>query len=118
VFQASDGADALRLFRRERPDVAIVDIGLPGMDGYEVARVIRGDDALKNAYLVALTGYALPEDVRRAEASGYQAHVAKPPSPGALEELISALPDAPARARTGMAPSRAPAGTHRGDPSA
>jgi CheY-like chemotaxis protein len=66
----------------------LCDIGLPGMDGYQVARAFRADEALRAARLVALSGYALPEDLRRAAEAGFERHLAKPPS---LEELEGVL---------------------------
>lgn len=63
-----------------RPEVAIVDIGLPDMDGYEVARRLRAEVG-SEIYLVALTGYGQPEDRRRAMESGFDAHLVKPIEP-------------------------------------
>jgi two-component system CheB/CheR fusion protein len=71
------------------------DIGLPGMDGFAVARAFRADDGLKGTYLVALSGYALPEDVQHALEAGFDQHLAKPPN---LESLEQALARAPAAA--------------------
>jgi Response regulator receiver domain. len=62
---------------------------LPGMDGYEVARAFRADNALAVVFPVALGGYALPENVQRAEEAGFDRHVAKPPSLEKLEELLA-----------------------------
>jgi len=73
-----------------RPDVVLSDVGLPGMDGYQVARAFRADAALRNMFLVALTGYALPEDSQRATEAGFQRHLAKPLSLQALEDLLAA----------------------------
>lgn len=73
---------------RTHPDLVLCDIGLPGMDGYQVAREIRAryDGAVR---LVALSGYAQPEDVARALDAGFDRHVAKPPDPGKLEGLLA-----------------------------
>lgn len=60
------------------------------MDGYQVARAFRADAALRNMFLVALTGYALPEDSQRATEAGFQRHLAKPLSLQALEDLLAA----------------------------
>ena len=62
---------------------------LPGMDGYEVARAFRADDMLKNTFLVALSGYALPEDLRHAADAGFERHLAKPLHPEKLEQLLA-----------------------------
>jgi CheY-like chemotaxis protein len=74
----------LRIARKQRPDVMVCDIGLPDINGYEVARAVRREETLRGTRLVALTGYAQPEDRERAREAGFDAHVAKPPD---LEEL-------------------------------
>jgi CheY-like chemotaxis protein len=71
------------------PEIVLCDIGLPGMDGYAVARAFRADETLKDAHLVALSGYALPEARQRAFEAGFARHLAKPPSVEALEQLLS-----------------------------
>lgn len=71
-----------------RPDIVICDIGLPGMDGFEVARTFRAEATLRDVYLVALSGYASSADVRDALAAGFDQHCAKPLSPEALEYLL------------------------------
>jgi two-component system CheB/CheR fusion protein len=62
------------------------------MDGYDVARAVRQDPALQSTFLVALSGYALPEDIERAAQAGFQHHLAKPPSVNALERVLAELP--------------------------
>jgi CheY-like chemotaxis protein len=88
VTVASDGAAAVNETLRERPDVAIIDIGLPVMDGYEVARRIRAADGVP-PLLIALTGYGRPEDRERALAAGFIRHVAKPIDPQQLLDVIA-----------------------------
>ncbi len=83
---AYDGPSALALARTRPPDVVLCDLGLPGMSGYEVARVLRSQGAASR--LVAVSGYALPEDVRRAADAGFERHLAKPPSPDEIERLL------------------------------
>jgi PAS domain S-box-containing protein len=84
---AHDGPGALAALAASAPDVILCDIGLPGMSGYDVARTVRA--GLHGAVrLIALTGYAQPEDVRRAKDAGFDAHLAKPPDP---DELARAL---------------------------
>ena len=95
VELAFDGRMGLEKARTLRPDVILCDIGLPRMDGYEVARAIRADPALSSAYLVAVTGYATSEDRRRAAAAGFDRHIAKPASIAAIEEAL-AVPAQPA----------------------
>jgi CheY-like chemotaxis protein len=76
-----------------RPDIALVDVGLPGLDGYEVARRVRADAVGGKVRLVALTGYGLPDDHRRSQEAGFDAHLVKPVDPGRLAAVI----EAPAR---------------------
>lgn len=75
-----------------RPDVLICDIGLPDMDGIQVARAFRADPLLRSIYLVALSGYAQPEDRARSKEAGFDAHLAKPPRLEAIEELLASIP--------------------------
>jgi CheY-like chemotaxis protein len=84
---AYDGQDAVARVRERAPDVVLCDIGLPGMDGYEVARRIR---ALRrhDVRLVAVTGYAQPEDLARATEAGFDRHVSKPPDPERIDEVL------------------------------
>lgn len=89
AFSGAEGIEKARVFQ---PDVLLCDIGLPGMDGYEVAKAIRAEPALNSVALVALTGYAGPDDVARSVAAGFDHHVAKPPTPEKLEELLAKLP--------------------------
>jgi PAS domain S-box-containing protein len=99
VKVAYDGAEGIAVAHDFRPELVLCDIGLPGMSGHAVARALRADAALDGAYLVALTGYALPEDVQRAAESGFHRHLAKPPGIEALQELLAARdPDATLRA--------------------
>ncbi len=93
VFEAGDGDEALAVFRRERPAVAVVDIGLPGMDGHELARRIRSEPGGWDVTLIALTGYGFPDDRARSQAAGFDRHLVKPVAP---EDLRKAL-DEPVR---------------------
>lgn len=87
VTIARDGPSALELVLESPPDVVLCDIGLPGMDGYEVARRIRAAGA-NTIRLVAVSGYARPEDLLRATEAGFDTHVAKPPDPERLASLL------------------------------
>jgi PAS domain S-box-containing protein len=89
---AYDGASALALARDFHPDVVLCDIGLPDMDGYEIARAIRGDTVLKDVYLIALTGYGQLGDKERAQAAGFDHHLTKPPDFDALSAILAAVP--------------------------
>ncbi len=93
VEVAYTGPDGLAVARGLKPEIVLCDIGLPGMDGYDVAQAFRLDPELRHAYLVALTGYALPEDMARARAAGFDQHLAKPVS---LEQYELAIAKAPA----------------------
>jgi signal transduction histidine kinase/ActR/RegA family two-component response regulator len=90
VHDAVDGEKGIEIAERVRPDVVLVDIGLPQLDGYEVARRLRAIEASLGVHwrLIALTGYGQPEDVRRAEQAGFDAHLVKPVFPSALQEAM------------------------------
>ena len=78
VLKAADGFEGLRIAALDKPDIALVDIGLPGMDGYEVARRLRADPGTREIKLIALTGYGLEEDYQRAMKAGFDMHLVKP----------------------------------------
>ena len=90
VEAAGDGPQGLEIARAKKPAVALIDIGLPGMDGYEVARRLRALSGPRS-FLVALTGYSDPEDRHRAEEAGFDAHVVKPVDPDELTRLLARL---------------------------
>ena len=89
VEVAHDGAEGLRRAAEWAPEAVLCDIGLPGIDGYEVARRLRAEAAGKRTLLVALTGYALPEDLRRAREAGFDAHLAKPARFEEIEAILT-----------------------------
>lgn len=89
VEVASRGNEGVALAREHHPDVILCDIGLPDMDGYEVARQVRASAGLEQVRLVALTGYAQPEDREHARQAGFDAHLAKPPSPEGLARALT-----------------------------
>lgn len=93
VSMAATGAEALDVLRRQRTDIVLCDLGLPGMSGHDVARTIRRDPALRDLSLVALTGYGQPEDRRRTTESGFDAHLVKPVDLRALHEVLASLPE-------------------------
>ncbi len=94
VAVAHDGRAGLAQARVFAPDVVLCDIGLPEMDGYEVARAIRADPEIASTFLVAVTGYALPEDQRRAAEAGFVRHLGKPVPIEVMEEVIATAPRA------------------------
>lgn len=89
VQAAASGEDGVELARRHPPAVALVDIGLPGIDGYEVARRIRRHHPETPPLLVAMTGFGQPEDRDRALAAGFDLHLVKPVRPSRLAELLA-----------------------------
>jgi signal transduction histidine kinase/ActR/RegA family two-component response regulator len=82
------GPAAIEAAHADAPDVMLIDIGLPEMNGYEVAQVIRGDTSLRHLALIALTGYGEPKDRARAMAAGFDDHVVKPVDLDVLGELV------------------------------
>jgi CheY-like chemotaxis protein len=91
VMVASDGVEGLDALRRSRPEVAIIDIGLPGLDGYALARAVRSEPALDGVQLVALTGYSGRENQQQAIEAGFQLHLVKPVDPRALRRVFETL---------------------------
>jgi two-component system CheB/CheR fusion protein len=87
---AHDGVEAIAAAERFRPEVVLLDIGLPGRNGYDVARHIRAQGWGKSALLVAITGWGQDEDRRRSEEAGFDAHLVKPIDPVMLEQLLVA----------------------------
>lgn len=85
AFSSPAGVDAAG---RSRPDAILSEIVLPGMDGYQVARTLHRDPVLRDTKLVAVSGYAAPEDVDRARQAGFDAHIAKPLSLQQLKEIL------------------------------
>jgi signal transduction histidine kinase/ActR/RegA family two-component response regulator len=106
VIEAEEGCAGLQLLRSEAPDVAFIDVGLPGLDGYEIARRfraegarlsegassdgLRGLEACKRVLLVALTGYGTPDALERSRRAGFDHHLIKPVNPEALNRLLAA----------------------------
>jgi signal transduction histidine kinase/ActR/RegA family two-component response regulator len=89
VDEAADGRRGLELALLSRPDVALVDVGLPGLDGYEVAQAIRATPERGRPLLAAVTGYGQPEDERRAREAGFDAHLVKPIDPDELRRFLA-----------------------------
>ena len=89
VETAPDGLRGLEMLEFQRPDVALVDIGLPGLDGYEIARRIRRNHGHDGTFLIALTGYGQAEDVRLALEAGFDVHLVKPLDPQQLARILS-----------------------------
>jgi CheY-like chemotaxis protein/two-component sensor histidine kinase len=92
VRTAADGAEALEVAAECHPDIVLLDIGMPKLDGYEVARRIRAEPWGKSAVLIALTGWGQDEDRRRSREVGFDSHLVKPLDPEALSTLLARLP--------------------------
>jgi two-component system, sensor histidine kinase len=90
VEAAAEGRQAIEIARAKDPDIALVDIGLPGLDGYEVARQIRAPQG-RRPVLIALTGYGQAEDRQRAADAGFDDVMVKPVDPTALTTLLATL---------------------------
>jgi PAS domain S-box-containing protein len=101
VNVAHDGPSGIRMALTERPDVVLLDIGLPVIDGYEVARRLRQEAALSGVRIAALTGYGQAADRRRSKEAGFDEHLVKPVDPDKLRALLqtgsTAQAAAPAR---------------------
>jgi signal transduction histidine kinase len=89
VFRATDGAAAVEVAQRCQPDVALLDIGMPRLDGYEVARRIRAEPWGRHMQLVAVTGWGQESDRQRTRASGFDGHLTKPVDQQTLDQLLS-----------------------------
>lgn len=108
VLEAEDGVSGLELLKSVRPDVAVIDVGLPGLDGYEIARRFRAEPDSSHVMLVALTGYGTPEARERSHKAGFDHHLIKPVNTEALQEIMRADPSGHH--------TNAPADTHLGAP--
>ncbi len=89
VHEAEDGPGGVAKALAVRPDLALIDIGLPSLNGYEVARQIRSAPAGRGIVLVALTGYSQPRDRQQAQEAGFDAHLVKPVDFARLSDLIA-----------------------------
>ena len=85
------GLRALKAFAKFQPQAVLLDIGLPGMDGYEVARHLRSQATAEPPLLVALTGYGQPEDIRHSMEAGFDHHFVKPADLTALTAVFAAV---------------------------
>jgi two-component system CheB/CheR fusion protein len=91
---AFDGQTAVELVRAFRPDAVILDLGMPGLTGYEIARRIRQSPGLDAVRLIALTGFGQDEDRRRSREAGFDYHLVKPVDPLVLQPLLSGVTSA------------------------
>src|SRR5690606_30845660 len=86
VSTAFDGPSALSVALRERPEVALLDVGLPGMSGYELGQRLRGLSGLEEIRIIAVTGYGRPQDHERSQREDFLAHLVKPIDLDSLRE--------------------------------
>jgi CheY-like chemotaxis protein len=89
VHVAHDGRTALDLAAQHAPDVAFVDLQMPGMDGLEVGRRLRAATGIGRMLLVAMTGFGQPDDHRQTAAAGFDHHLTKPVDPTVVQDLLS-----------------------------
>ncbi|MGB8168513.1 MAG: ATP-binding protein [Chthoniobacteraceae bacterium] len=97
VALAHDSVAAMAYAREQAPEAVVLDIGLPGMDGYEVARRLRAEPSCEGALIIAVTGYGQPQDRQRALEAGFDYHLVKPVDLGELKALLRDRPRAPDR---------------------
>lgn len=88
LIEANDGAAGVAAAKRETPDLILMDMQMPIMDGYQATRAIKADASLKNIPVIAVTSYALSGDEERTRAAGCDGYIAKPFSPRNLLKLI------------------------------
>jgi CheY-like chemotaxis protein len=88
VTIAYDGPQALAMLTQARPDVALLDIGMPGLNGYEVARRVRHGPSGRGVTLIAVTGWGQDRDKAQARAAGFDHHFTKPVDPARLSDLL------------------------------
>ena len=93
VATAHDGPEAIEAAREHRPEFVLLDIGLPGMDGYEVAARLRREECCRDAVIIAVSGYGQDEDRRRSREAGFDHHLVKPLDHDALLSLLAAAGD-------------------------
>ena len=91
VRAVHDGQRAVEEAESFRPDVALLDIGMPGLDGYEAARFIRSQPWGQAVVLIALTGWGLDEDVQKAREAGFDRHLLKPVDIGPLQDAMASV---------------------------
>jgi len=89
VTTAFDGQEALKQIASERPDAVFLDIGLPGLSGYDVARTVRGGAEFGKPVLIAMTGFGTDEDRQQSRAAGFDAHLVKPVELASLQKLLN-----------------------------
>ncbi len=88
---AHTGTNGIAEAKKTRPDIIFCDIGLPGLSGYEVAKILKADEELKSTFLIALTGYTGSEEIERTKAAGFDLHLAKPVDMALLSKILAEI---------------------------
>ena len=88
TFEAADGASAIELARREHPDLIVMDLGMPGIDGWEASRRLKADPRTADIPIVALTAFAMRGDEERAREAGCDGYLSKPCRPQTIREIV------------------------------
>lgn len=91
VVEADDGEAAVKSVRLNRPDLVVMDAGLPGMDGWDATAALKGDPDTASVPILLLTVHSQPADLQRAEAAGCDAYVVKPVDPASLAETVAKM---------------------------
>ena len=91
VFEARDGAEALRIARDHHPDLILMDISIPVVDGWEATKILKADENTRSIPVVALTAHALAQDRARAQEIGFDAYLAKPVEPRHVLQEVNRL---------------------------
>lgn len=118
VLEADEGRSGLELLMSALPDIAVIDVGLPGLDGYEIASRFRREPQSSRVMLVALTGYGTPEARERSRQAGFDHHLIKPVDPDVLREIMGTGIASRASREPGASPVavRVPSGPRSGAP--
>jgi two-component system, cell cycle response regulator DivK len=96
VIEAMDGETGVRLAREQKPDLILMDVSIPLMDGWEATRILKGDEATRDIPIIALTAHALASDRARAEEVGCDGYLAKPVEPRKVVEEVARMLGEPA----------------------
>lgn len=88
---ALSGEEGIAKAKVQKPEVILCDIGMEGMDGYDVAKYIRQDDKLKDIYLIAISGYSSPKDIKHSIEAGFDKHLIKPINLNALKKILDEI---------------------------
>ena len=95
VRVAHEGSGVLELAQSHRPEAVLLDIGLPGMNGYQVAEQLRRDESCRDALLIAISGYGRAEDLRRSSEAGFDHHLVKPGDFGKVLQILATASELP-----------------------